>query len=291
MPTEIIHTIKSKGGDYTSLAAWEAAQQRDLTAVDEIAVAECYNFQDTTAVLIAGWTTDATRYIKVYTPTSERHTGVADTGYRLTVAGVWAMQIREEHVHLEGLETTSSGRIVVVVMNNPDAMPASPYILIKDCLIYNCDSAAGAWHGMFTGPCGATGYPMFVEKMSKASGTFLRCTQDSQEYGSNDEHMVSRVFFNMNIDGKFYYSYADIKQLVGGSYETDPIEVGRPIGFKGSFNYEAFRAEAEKYYRSLVGSNAGAIRITEGTNIRMFNNRFEERMPFEFDISGSDAGW
>ena len=43
MATEIVHTIRASGGDYTTLSAWEAAQQRDLVAADEIAVAECYN--------------------------------------------------------------------------------------------------------------------------------------------------------------------------------------------------------------------------------------------------------
>ena len=40
MATEIVHTIAASGGDYTTLAAWESAQQRDLVAADEIAVAE-----------------------------------------------------------------------------------------------------------------------------------------------------------------------------------------------------------------------------------------------------------
>jgi len=40
--------------------------------------------------------------------------------------------------------------------------------------------------------------------------------QDSQEYGSTDEHMVSRVFYSIDVDGvpKGDY-YSDIKQVVG----------------------------------------------------------------------------
>jgi hypothetical protein len=32
--------------------------------------------------------------------------------------------------------------------------------------------------------------------MAKVKITFQKCIQDSQEYGSNDEHMVSRIVSN-----------------------------------------------------------------------------------------------
>ena len=38
--------------------------------------------------------------------------------------------------------------------------------------------------------------------MSKATVNFHRCIQDSQDYGSNDEHMVSRVFFDLEVGNK-----------------------------------------------------------------------------------------
>ena len=43
-----------------------------------------------------------------------------------------------------------------------------------------------------------------------------KCVQDSREYGSTDEHMVSRVFYSIDVDGvpKGDY-YSDIKQVVG----------------------------------------------------------------------------
>lgn len=40
MATEVIKTIKSSGGDYTTLHAFKAGEVRDLVAADEIAVAE-----------------------------------------------------------------------------------------------------------------------------------------------------------------------------------------------------------------------------------------------------------
>jgi hypothetical protein len=118
----------------------------------------------------------------------------------------------------------------------------------------------------------------------KLTGFFYKCIQDSQEYGSNDEFMVSRVFFKFVIDDKEHDCYANLKQTVGSSFETGVIEVGPPVSYKGPFNYNAFRDEAEKYFRKLVGANASGIRVTGGSNIRMMNNTFMVNLPFEFDI-------
>ncbi len=123
--------------------------------------------------------------------------------------------------------------------------------------------------------------------MSKAKIIFYKCIQDSQDYGSDDEHMVSRVFFNHEIsEATFEGLYANIKQTVGAEYETGPIEVGPPQGYDGPFNHQAFRDCAEKYYRSCVGSEATGIEIGEGARIRMYGNIFKKEMVCEFEISG-----
>lgn len=123
--------------------------------------------------------------------------------------------------------------------------------------------------------------------MSKAKVIFCQCNQDSQEYGSDDEYMVSRIFFTLEIgEERFEGLYADIKQTVGSDYDTAPIEVSQPHGYEGAFNHQAFRDCAEKYYRSCVGSEATGIEIGEGARIRMYNNVFKKEMVFEFEISG-----
>jgi len=111
-PTQVVHTIRASGGDYTTLSSWEAAQQRDLVAADEIEIAECYNdwangLED--APFIDGWTTDDTHYIKIYTPASERHDGTAGTGFWLK-GDTWqaSLAINDPYVIVEGLEITSN---------------------------------------------------------------------------------------------------------------------------------------------------------------------------------------
>ncbi len=110
----------------------------------------------------------------------------------------------------------------------------------------------------------------------KITITFRACTQDSQDYGSDDEHMISRVFFDLESGGNVQRGlYADLKQTAGTDYETGPIEVGQPVGLKGPFNWHAFAKEAEAYYRSLVGRKATGIRFEGHVSARMRNTRFE----------------
>src|SRR3990172_5304724 len=110
MPTEIIKTVKPSGGDYSSLSAWEAGEQGDLPTLDEIHTAECYSMQDTIAVIINGWDTSAIRYLKVYTPASERHDGKWNTGkYYLDITSGYALDIYETDAHVEGIQIDGNG--------------------------------------------------------------------------------------------------------------------------------------------------------------------------------------
>jgi hypothetical protein len=120
---------------------------------------------------------------------------------------------------------------------------------------------------------------------------FHKLIQDSQDYGSNDEHMVSRVFFDMKIEDKVYTDYANIKQPIGSNYEATPLEISKPINYNGPFNYQAFRDITEKYYRHLVGMSGCGIRITGCTNVRMRNNTFVQHTSAQFPISRENPAW
>lgn len=105
-------TIKSAGGDYTSLSAWEAALPATTSAVE---AAECYNFDLSDVLGISGITTSAANYIRIYTPTGERHDGrsrtVSGTGFRLISASTPAtvLSAQVNHLRLEGLEIEGTG--------------------------------------------------------------------------------------------------------------------------------------------------------------------------------------
>ena len=116
--------------------------------------------------------------------------------------------------------------------------------------------------------------------------------QDSQDYGSTEEHMISRVFFDFELDGHTYEGlYADIKQTVGSSFENAPLEVSKPMNYNGPFNYEAFHQIVEQYYRSLVGQAGSGIHTSAGTNIRMRHNIFVQPHVAEFSVTSTGGLW
>jgi len=116
---------------------------------------------------------------------------------------------------------------------------------------------------------------------------FDRCIQDSQDYGSDDQHMVSRVFLHIDCEGEqFAGLHADIKQTVGGDFETDPLEISRPHGYDGPLNYRAFREITEEYFRSLIGRSGSAFRIEGGSTVRMRDNTFVMPKSYEIPLAG-----
>ena len=121
---------------------------------------------------------------------------------------------------------------------------------------------------------------------------FHKLIQDNQDYGSDDQHMISREFFTIEIDGHVSKeSYVDIKQPVGSDFETTPLEVSKPNGYNGPFNYEAFRQIAEDYYRSLIGSKGSGINISGDGNIRMLNNSYIHQATYEIDVIIESPTW
>jgi hypothetical protein len=126
--------------------------------------------------------------------------------------------------------------------------------------------------------------------MPKAKLTFSEIHQDSQEYGSDNVHMVSRVFFTLEVKGTTYPCYVDIKQTVGSNFETGSIEVGRPQGCRKRVSYWEFRNAAESYYRELVGSSGTGIRISDARNVRMRDNVICKLKSVEIEVGGREGG-
>ena len=104
----------SVGGDYELLSTWEADQQKDLVAAEQIEVAECYNDWKTGLednVTISGWTTDVDNYVKVYAPVGERHDGTPEdgsnyTGFAIkqtTINYIPTINVSEYYVRIEDL--------------------------------------------------------------------------------------------------------------------------------------------------------------------------------------------
>lgn len=143
-------TVRPSGGDYTTLSAWEAGRQGNLTGLGP-EIAECSgNLSDTTAVVVDGWTTTASDYIQIITPQADRHAGVWDTSkYRLEVNGAFfrALRIVEDFVRVEGLQirqTNSSGYPSAGVQSTS----GSADIRFESCIVRSASTSTGDGHGV-----------------------------------------------------------------------------------------------------------------------------------------------
>jgi hypothetical protein len=127
--------------------------------------------------------------------------------------------------------------------------------------------------------------------MKKAVITFYKCIQNSQDLGSNDEHMISSIHFYLDIDGRKEDLYSIAKQTVGSDFNTGVIEISAPVGYNGPFNYTTFRDHAEKYYRGLVGKSNAMIPVSGGGKVHMRNNTFDKIEKLELQIDDKDSSW
>lgn len=123
--------------------------------------------------------------------------------------------------------------------------------------------------------------------MSTVRIHFHSIHQDSQDFGSDDDHMVSRIFMDVELDGELHKDvHADIKQTIGTDYSKAGLEVSKPVGYKGPWNHEAFSKAAEGYFRSFIRiSGAGSMRA------RMRDNRFTSPQQAEFEVTASGGTW
>lgn len=119
-----VSTIKSAGGDYSSLSAWEAAQAATLTAPAE---AECYNFaldESTTGVAFSGITSSAVNFLRVYAANGEGHDGrsrdVSGTGFQVTSTNAsGTFRVAVNHFRMEGIDLKATSTGAALAFNGP----------------------------------------------------------------------------------------------------------------------------------------------------------------------------
>lgn len=178
-------TIKSSGGDYTSLSAWEADKQADITGLGP-EIAECYDLDDTTDVAISGWTTTTSDYIEVRAATAARCDGStrAQTGntYRLSSATSGVLRIDQNHVRVLGIEIKCTGDGIAL---QTISSASGSDVRVEDCVISsNGASASTAYTCLVTTTnlnltlrnCIITGKRRALDCRNSATVTIDHCT-------------------------------------------------------------------------------------------------------------------
>lgn len=179
MPTTVTKTVKSAGGDYTTLAAALTGEARNLVTADQICRIEVYSMLDTSTPAFAGFTTDATRYIQIVAPVTERHDGKRNTSkYRLhcdTGFSNGVIQFTGIKVMIQGLQikhtNVSSGRGTQI------GTGATLHLI--DTLIYDCPGGGICYNGNCT--------------IIANNVIVMGCSGDAYETGGQDG---ARTFYN-----------------------------------------------------------------------------------------------
>lgn len=127
-------------GDYTSLAAWEAARQSVL-GDPEIAECICTNgAADPGGITIDGWTTTANNYIKIYVRPEYRHQGTYPSSgnyFRISqTSNANILRIIESYVKIDGLAIKYTYASARSAIENTSAIPAGN-LEISNCIIIN----------------------------------------------------------------------------------------------------------------------------------------------------------
>ena len=126
--------------------------------------------------------------------------------------------------------------------------------------------------------------------MSTATVTFHKLIQEAQDVSSTDSkqnHVVSRVFFRLDLNDEHYADMSVIlRQPFGTDYAKESIEVEKPFGsYAGNWNHNAFTKIVEDYYRSAIGRQGRAMRIGPGSeNIRMRGNTIGFSKSYQLEI-------
>jgi hypothetical protein len=108
-----------------------------------------------------------------------------------------------------------------------------------------------------------------------------------------DENQIgSLVEFDLKIGDECLRDLsAEVRQLIGTDFQTQPLEVGKVIGYEGPWNYEEFREFCGRYYRDVIGSSGvgrtikrGDRNLIERVSIRL-SRREEINLPPEGETS------
>ena len=160
--SDVTKTVKSSGGDYTSLNAALAGMSGNLTTncggtgSAGILTIECYAMQDTTAASTGtGYTTSSSYYINITVPAAERHVGKwnGDKYNLITTAdSTPALTIAENYTRCLGLQLSQNGGY-----NTRQCLKVNNLTgIIIDTCILKVGGTGGASSESFSTSCTAT---------------------------------------------------------------------------------------------------------------------------------------
>ncbi|RMH05821.1 MAG: hypothetical protein D6704_08575 [Nitrospirae bacterium] len=120
--------------------------------------------------------------------------------------------------------------------------------------------------------------------MAIATLAFRRCVINSPEFGSDEEHVGSRIFFDLHVGGVGYANlFVDVREFVREGAKHKPLLITMPSGYTGPWNAPVFQSLVEFYYRHAVGVKWGMFGM-RGPSMRLENWTVEQEMLVQFEV-------
>jgi hypothetical protein len=84
-------------------------------------------------------------------------------------------------------------------------------------------------------------------------------------FEADESQIDSLIEFDLTIgDERLRDLNAEVRQLNGTDFQSQPLEVGNIMRYGGPWNYEEFREFCERYYRDVIGSSGMGLSINRG---------------------------
>lgn len=269
MATRIIKTVKPSAGDYTSFAGAIAGEVSDFVAGDKIIELDLYAMQDTAQAVVAGATTDATRYWDIVA--IDIHSGVYNTAkYRLEPTDVDALIIDDEFVRVYGMQINVKTPTVPRIELYLRFIAATSDVRVERFII----AGNGA-----NSPGIATETGAFTSKLG--NGVIYDCTQafaGGLRFSGGGLCYAEDLTFN-----NCYYGIRD-SHAVGGTVTAKNVIASAPTD-------TGFLLDAGSW-----GTGTDYNASSDGTSTAGTHNRVSQTFTFvnaagkDFHLSGSDAG-
>jgi hypothetical protein len=81
----------------------------------------------------------------------------------------------------------------------------------------------------------------------------------------DESHIDSLIEFDLNIGtDRLKDLNAEVRQVNGTDFQSQPLEVGNVIGYNGPWNYGEFREFCGRYYRDVIASSGMGLAIKRG---------------------------
>jgi len=299
--TSINHAFSSLsvavGGASPGAANSSHLNTSNLTAGDYILKIPCYydTGSDTTAVSINDWTTGASNYIEIYTPTSmttevnqtQRHSGVwDDSKYHLNISSTVALYIQEDHVKAHGLQLNAVGYTGIRISVGDDATiniadnivkgNATTYVNAIYVGAAGPSSFANIWNNIIYGFNGTEGYCFYVYDVDITAHLYNNtCSGNAAGIYARSGTVVAK---NNIVKGSGNaYSYNGIFATGTNANSTDSTD-SPGVGTNYNEQTFTFNDEANKDYH-LNSGDTGAK--NKGENLSA-----DDYFPFSDDIDG-----